>query len=63
MIVSMFLQVKEHYYKDTRSSGPQSQILEGVTWDEAAAMRVRTSPILQKDNLRIVSGGLTLVVK
>jgi len=31
--------VRENYYKDTRTAGPQSKILEGTTWEEASRMR------------------------
>jgi hypothetical protein len=35
--------VRENYYKDTRTPGPQSKILEGTTWEEASRLRVRTA--------------------
>lgn len=32
-------QVRERYYKDTNTAGPQSRLLEGLTWDEARRIR------------------------
>nr|CDS31646.1 adducin related protein [Hymenolepis microstoma] len=31
--------VREKYYKDTNTAGPQSRLLEGLTWDEARRIR------------------------
>uniref|UniRef100_A0A5K3FSP2 Aldolase_II domain-containing protein n=2 Tax=Mesocestoides corti TaxID=53468 RepID=A0A5K3FSP2_MESCO len=31
--------VKEKYYKDTNTAGPQSRLLDGLTWDEARRIR------------------------
>ncbi len=33
------LQVKDKYYKDTNTAGPQSRLLDGLTWDEARRIR------------------------
>lgn len=35
-----FKQIRQEYYTDKKSAGPQSRLLEGVTWDEASAMKV-----------------------
>lgn len=32
-------QVKDKYYHDTNTAGPQSRLLEGLTWDEARRVR------------------------
>lgn len=31
--------VREKYYRDTNTAGPQSRLLEGLTWDEACRIR------------------------
>ncbi|KAL5967873.1 Alpha-adducin [Taenia solium] len=31
--------VREKYYRDTNTAGPQSRLLEGLTWDEARRIR------------------------
>ncbi|VUZ45756.1 unnamed protein product [Hymenolepis diminuta] len=31
--------IREKYYKDTNTAGPQSRLLEGLTWDEARRIR------------------------
>ena len=35
-----FQQIKKEYYTESVTAGPQSRILEGVTWDEAQQIKV-----------------------
>ena len=34
------LQIKKDYYEEKINAGPQSKILEGMTWEEAEKMKV-----------------------
>ena len=36
-----FQAIKKEYYTDKIDAGPQSRILEGVTWEEAQKIKVR----------------------
>jgi len=38
--VCVWLQIRKDYYDENIKAGPQSRILEGVTWDEAQKIRV-----------------------
>ena len=35
-----FKEIKKEYYEEKIDAGPQSRILEGVTWEEAERMKV-----------------------
>lgn len=35
----VFVQIKDYRRADKKSAGPQSHILEGVTWEEAKKMQ------------------------
>ena len=37
------MQIRKEYYEEKISAGPQSRILEGVTWEEAQKAKVRHS--------------------
>ena len=38
--VCMWTQIRKDYYDENIKAGPQSRILEGVTWEEAQKIRV-----------------------
>ena len=37
------LQIRKEYYEDKIDAGPQSKVLEGVSWDEAQKIKVKIS--------------------
>ena len=40
LIFCFFLQIRKEYFEDTITAGPQSTVLEGVTWEEAQRIKV-----------------------
>ncbi|VDL99441.1 unnamed protein product [Schistocephalus solidus] len=38
-ILPLYFQLKDKYYHDTNTAGPQSRLLDGLTWDEARRIR------------------------
>lgn len=54
------IKVKAKYYHDTNTAGPQSRLLDGLTWDEAR--RVRDEGLVKVLGPRaaaLVAGGVT----
>ena len=43
----VMLQIRKDYYEERVHAGPQSKILEGMTWEEAQAAKVTTQ--IQKE--------------
>ncbi len=41
-VILVFRQIRKEYYEDYISAGPQSRILEGISWDEAQRIKVRS---------------------
>ena len=41
MYVCDVFQIRKDYYEDRVSAGPQSRVLEGMTWEEAKKLQVR----------------------
>jgi len=39
-VVCLCVQIRKDYYDENIQAGPQSRILEGVTWEEAQKIRV-----------------------
>lgn len=39
-LINFVWQIKKDYYEERITAGPQSKILEGITWDEAQKAKV-----------------------
>ena len=39
------VQIRKDYYEERVHAGPQSRILEGMTWEEAQAAKVSSIPL------------------